>query len=133
VIEPSFNDLLEKFSKPSLRKTDESSGYDPEALRSSHTEYLTNLVDGLFMSTNTTSLSRLLRQLLQHVDSIVDIIQQHDDIDVIRTRGVKAIVDECVRVLEAIAETEGKGRVEKLLLALDGGQWFTGNIYQARS
>ena len=130
MIEPGFNDLLVKFSKTNLDETDISSGYDPEALRSSHAAYLTDLVDGLFLSPNATSLSRLLRQLLLHVDAIVDIIQQNDDIDTIRSRGVKAIVDECVRGLESIAEREGKGRVEKLLLGLDGGQWFTDNLHR---
>jgi hypothetical protein len=28
-----------------------------------------------------------------------------------------------------VGERDGQGRVEKLLLALDGGQWFTDNLH----
>jgi hypothetical protein len=74
------------------------------------------------------SLSKLLKQLLQHVDSAVDTIRQDEDIDSVHARGIKAVVDECVRELEDVGERDGQGRVEKLLLGLDGGQWFTDNL-----
>jgi hypothetical protein len=62
------------------------------------------------------------------VDAIVDLICRDEDVDGVRLRGIKAVVDECVRELESVGEREGKGRVEKLLLGLDGGQWFTNNF-----
>jgi len=43
---------------------------------------------------------------------------------------MKAVVDECVKELEGVGERDGQGRVEKLLLGLDGGQWFTENLHQ---
>ena len=107
-----------------------STGYDPEALRSSHTTYLNDLLDGLFLSSNAMVLSRLLKQLLQQVDTLVGIIRQDEDIDVVQARGIKAVVDECVRELEGVGEREGQGRVEKLLLGLDGGQWFTDHLHE---
>ena len=64
------------------------------------------------------------------IDEVVDVIQREEEIDAVRTRGIKAIVDECVRELEGIGEKEGAGWVEKLLLGLDGGQWFTENLHQ---
>jgi hypothetical protein len=105
-----------------------STGYDPESLRASHTSFLNNLYKGLFLSSSSVSLSKLLKQLLQHVDSAVDTIRQDEDIDGVHARGIKAVVDECVRELEDVGERDGQGRVEKLLLGLDGGQWFTDNL-----
>jgi len=61
---------------------------------------------------------------------VVEIIQLDEDIEVVRARAIKAVVDECVRELEGAGERDGQGRVEKLLLALDGGQWFTDNLHQ---
>ena len=103
-------------------------GYDPEALRSSHTSFLTDLLDGLFLSSDSVNLSRLLKQLLQHIDAAVEIIQQDEDIDAVRAKAIRAVVDECVHELEIVGELDRKGRVEKLLLGLDGGQWFTDNL-----
>jgi hypothetical protein len=128
VIEPEFTELLAKLSMNSLGKEDGSTGYDPESLRYAHTIYLDNLLGGLFLSTNSIALSRLLKQLLQQVDAAVDIIKQDEDIDMVRARGIRAVVDECVRELEGVGERDGQGRVEKLLLALDAGQWFTENL-----
>ena len=108
----------------------EKEGYDPESLRSSHTIYLNNLLDGLFLSSNSIVLSRLLKKCLQQIDSAIEIIHQDEDLDGIRARGMKAIVDECVRELEILGDKEGQGRIEKLLLQLDGGQWFTDNLHQ---
>jgi len=71
-----------------------------------------------------------LKQLLQQVDAAVDIIRQDEDIDGVRTRGMRAVVDECVRELEGVGERDGQGRVEKLLLAMDAGQWFTDNLHR---
>jgi hypothetical protein len=105
-----------------------STGYDPESLRASHTTFLSNLLEGLFLSPNSVSLSRLLKQLLQQIDGAVNTIQQDEDIDGVHARGIKAVVDECVRELEGVGERDGQGRVEKLLLGLDGGQWFTDNL-----
>jgi hypothetical protein len=105
-----------------------STGYDPESLRASHTAFLSNLLEGLFLSSNSTSLSRLLKQLLQQIDGAVNTIQQDEDIDGVHARGIKAVVDECVRELEGVWERDGQGRVEKLLLGLDGGQWFSDNL-----
>ena len=105
-----------------------STGYDPESLRASHTAFLSNLLEGLFLSSNSVSLSRLLKQLLQQIDGAVNTIQQDEDIDGVHSRGIKAVVDECVRELEGVGERDGQGRVEKLLLGLDGGQWFTDNL-----
>ena len=48
-------------------------------------------------------------------------------------RGIKAIADECVRELEGVGEREGQGRVEKLLLTLDGGHWFTDNLQHSEN
>ena len=129
MIEPSFFDLLENLSLNSLGDSKES-GYDPESLRSAHTTYLTNLLNGLFLSPNATTLSQLLKKLLHLVDTAVEVIWQDEDIDGFRTRGIKAVIDECVRELESVAERDGQGRVEKLLLVLDGGQWFTENLHQ---
>jgi hypothetical protein len=128
VIEPAFTDLLAKLSSNSLGKEDGSTGYDPESLRSAHTTFLQNLLSGLFLLPNSVVLARLLKQLLLHVDAAVDIIQQDGDIDGVRGRGVRAVVDECVRELEGVGERDGQGRVEKLLLTLDAGQWFTENM-----
>lgn len=108
-----------------------TSGYDPESLRSAHTKYFNCLLDGLFLSSSATSLSRLLKKLLLLVDELVDVIQREEEIEAVRTRGIKAIVDECVRELEGIGEKEGAGSVEKLLLGLDGGQWFTENLHHS--
>ena len=130
MIEPGFAKLLAQLSSNSLEDSKESTGYDPESLRSAHTTYLNNLLDGLFLSPNAITLSRLLKKLLQLVDAAVEIIQQDEDIDGIRARGIKAVVDECVRELEGVGERDGQGRVEKLLLGLDGGQWFTENLHQ---
>ena len=129
IIEPSFSELLAKLSQHSLGDED-STGYDPETLRASHTAYLTDLQEGLFLSSSSSGLLRLLKQLLLQVDAIVDIICRDEDVDAVRLRGIKAVVDECVRELEGVGEREGKGRVEKLLLGLDGGQWFT-NTFNA--
>jgi hypothetical protein len=129
VIEPCFTDLLSKLSATSLDSAN-TSGYDPESLRSSHTIYLNNVIDGLFLSQSSLTLLRLLKQLLQHVDAAVVIVQQNEDIDSVRARGLKAVVDECVRELEGVGERDGQGRVEQLLLGLDGGQWFTDNLHQ---
>jgi hypothetical protein len=109
--------------------TDATSGYDPESLRSSHTTFLSDLLDGLFLSPDNEDLSRLLKQILLQVDATVDIIDHGSDIDQVRVRGIKAIVDECVRELENVGERSRQGRVEKLLLTLDGGQWFTDNLH----
>jgi hypothetical protein len=128
VIEPALADLLSKLSQSSLGKEDGSTGYDPESLRAAHTTYLTDLLGGLFLSANAAGLSRLLKQLLVQVDAAVDIIRQDEDIDAVRGRGIRAVVDECVRELEGVGERDGQGRVEKLLLALDAGQWFTENL-----
>lgn len=67
--------------------------------------------------------------MLVFVDDVVNIIRQDEDIDRVRARGIKAVVDECVRELESVGERDGQGRVEKLLLGLDGGQWFTENLH----
>ena len=127
VIEPSFSELLSKLSTNSLGE-EGSTGYDPESLRSSHATYLADLLDGLFLSSKTPTLLRLLKQLLQQIDGAVDIIQQDEDIDDVRARAIRAIVDESVRGLEGVGELIGEGKVEKLLLALDGGQWFTDRL-----
>jgi hypothetical protein len=119
---------LTKLSSNSLGE-EGSTGYDPESLRASHTTYLNELLDGLFLSPGAVALSRLLKQLLQQIDATVDIIRQGEDIDFVRARGMKAVVDECVRELESVGERDGQGRVEKLLLGLDGGQWFTENLH----
>lgn len=129
MIEPCFADLLAKLSAASLGATN-TSGYDPESLRSSHTMYLNNVIDGLFLSQSSFTLSRLLRQLFQHVDAAVEIIRKNEEIDSVRARGLKAVIDECVRELEGAGERDGQGRVEQLLLGLDGGQWFTDNLHQ---
>ena len=121
---------MANLSSNSLGNSKEATGYDPESLRSAHTTYLTNLLDGLFLSPSAVTLSRLLKKLLQLVDTAVENIQQDEDIDGIRARGIKAVVDECVRELEDVGERDGQGRVEKLLLGLDGGQWFTENLHQ---
>jgi hypothetical protein len=105
-----------------------STGYDPESLRSSHATYLDDLQDGLFLSPESTTLSRLLKQLLLQVDASVVIIRQDEDIDDVRARAIRAIVDECVKELEGVGERDGQGKVEKLLLGLDGGQWFTDRL-----
>ena len=128
MIEPCFAELQTKLLANSLGKKDGSTGYDPESLRSTHTTYLNHLLDGLFLSSASASLSRLLKQLLQQVDAAVEIVRQDEDLDVVRSRGIKAVVDECIRELEGVGERDGQGRVEKLLLALDGGQWFTDNL-----
>ena len=125
MIEPSFSELLTKLSSCPGK---ESMGYDPETLRSSHTSFLNDLLDGLFLSSDCAALSRLLKQLLQHVDSVVEIVRQDEDIDTVRVKAIRAVVDECVHELEVVGERDGKGRVEKLLLGLDGGQWFTDNL-----
>jgi hypothetical protein len=117
-------------SSNSLRDAKETTGYDPESLRSAHATYLANLLEGLFLSPGAVTLSQLLKKLLQLVDAAVEIIQEDEDIDGIRARGIKAVVDECLRELEGVGEREGQGRVEKLLLGLDGGQWFTENLHQ---
>ena len=127
MIEPCFSELLTKLSKPTL-KDSESTGYDPETLRASHTSFLVSLQEGLFLSPGSTGLLRLLKPLLVQVDAIVDIIWRDEDVDAVRLRGVRAVVDECVRELEGVGERDGRGGVEKLLLALDGGQWFTNNF-----
>ena len=88
------------------------------------------MLNGLFLSPNATTLSQLLKKLLHLVDTAVEVIWQDEDIDGFRTRGIKAVIDECVRELESVAERDGQGRVEKLLLVLDGGQWFTENLHQ---
>lgn len=129
LIEPSFNQLVKDFSTDNLSNPDGTTGYDPESLRVSHCAYLNNLLEGLFLSSNDVVLSSLLKRLLQQVDAIVDIIREGDNIDQVRARGLKALVDECVRELEGVGERDGKGRVETLLLALDGGQWFTDNLH----
>ena len=121
---------MANLSSNSLGDSKEATGYDPESLRSAHTTYLTNLLDGLFLSPGAATLSQLLKKLLQLVDVAVEMIQQDEDIDGIRARGIKAVVDECVRELEGVGERDGHGRVEKLLLGLDGGQWFTENLHQ---
>lgn len=78
-------------------------------------------------------LSRLLKQCIQQIDAGIEIIRQDEDLDGVRARGMKAIVDECVRELEILGDREGQGRIEKLLLQLDGGQWFTDNLHQNES
>jgi len=127
IIEPSFSDLISKLSINSLGE-EGSSGYDPEALRSSHATYLNDLLEGLFLGPKAATLSRLLKQLLQQVDAAVDITRQDEDIDDVRARAIRAIVDECVKELEGVGERDGQGKVEKLLLGLDGGQWFTDKL-----
>jgi hypothetical protein len=103
-------------------------GYDPEFLRSSHTNFLSEILDGLFLSETCTTLSRLLKQLLLQLDAAIEIVHSEEDIDDVRARAIRAVVDECVRELEGISERDNTGRVEKLLLSLDGGQWFTDNL-----
>jgi len=105
-----------------------SSGYDPGFLQSSHTRFLNDVLEALFLGEETTTLSRLLKQLLMQIDAAVGIILQDEDIDDVRARGIRAFVDECVRELEATGERDRTGRVEKLLLGLDGGQWFTDHL-----
>jgi hypothetical protein len=108
---------------------EKTSGYDPESLRDAHTKYLDSLLEGLFLSSSSTALSRLLKKLLLLMDELVDLIVREEEVEGVRIRGVKAVVDECVRELEGIADKEGGGWVEKLLLGLDGGQWFTENLH----
>ena len=129
MIEPRFAELLDDMTKSSL-SVENTSGYDPESLRSAHTTYLICLLEGLFLSPSSASLASLLKNLLLLVDEVVDVIQREEEIGAVRTGGIKAIVDECVRELEGIGEKEGAGCVEKLLLGLDGGQWFTENLHQ---
>jgi len=129
VIEPRFAELLDEMTKSALSE-ENTSGYDPESLRSAHTAYLISLLEGLFLSPSSASLARLLKKLLLLVDEVVDVIQREEEIEAVRTRGIKAIVDECVRELEGIGEKDGADCVEKLLLGLDGGQWFTENLHQ---
>jgi hypothetical protein len=128
VIEPRFAELLADMTKSTLSDVN-TSGYDPELLRLAHTTYINSLLGGLFLSPSSTSLSRLLKKLLLLVDELVDVIQREEEIEAVRARGIKAIVDECVRELEGIGENDGGGWVEKLLLGLDGGQWFTENLH----
>ena len=96
-------------------------------------KYLTDLSDGLFLSSKSATLTRLLKQLLQHVDTIVEIIRQDMDLDGVHARGIKAITDECVRELEGVGERDGQGKVEKLLLTLDGGHFFTENLHHSEN
>jgi len=96
-------------------------------------KYLTCFTDGLFLSSKSATLSRLLKQLFQHVDTIVEIIRRDMDLENFHARGIKAIVDECVRELEAVGERDGQGKVEKLLLTLDGGHFFTENLHNENS
>jgi hypothetical protein len=127
IIEPAFSSLIGKLSVNSLEE-EGSTGYDPESLRSSHATYLKDLLDGLFLSESTRTLPRLLRQFLLQIDAAVDIIQQDEEIDEIRARAIRAIVDECVKELEGVGERDTQGGVEKLLLALDGGRWFSESV-----
>ena len=124
---------MTNLSSSSLGDADGSTGYDPESLRLSHMKYLGDLVAGLFLSSKSVPLSRLLKQLLQHVDTIVEIVRQDMDIDAVHARGVKAVTDECVRELEGVGERDGQGKVERLLLTLDGGHWFTENLHHSEN